>query len=50
MGDPTDISYSHDVATRALFDRFGIYSFAEYPGSGHTWRHNLWDFAARPRF
>jgi len=48
VGDSTDIAYTNNYATLALFDQYGIkYTFVQGTG-GHvwnTWRHNLFDFA-----
>ena len=49
VGDSSDMDYTANQATRALFDEYGVvYQFAgEYP-AGHsyiTWQHNLLDLA-----
>jgi len=48
VGDTTDIAYSNNYATLALFDQYHIkYTFVQGTG-GHvwnTWRHNLFDFS-----
>jgi enterochelin esterase-like enzyme len=54
IGNTDDIAFTNNVATRALFDDFGIrYGFSQFAPAGHaweTWRHNLADFAPRLRF
>ncbi|HUQ56232.1 alpha/beta hydrolase-fold protein [Lentzea sp.] len=50
-GNPDDIAYTNNVATRAVFERFGIrHTYSEFAPGGHTWqtwRDNLRDFAPR---
>jgi enterochelin esterase-like enzyme len=52
VGNKTDIAYANNVATRKLFDDYGIrYQFGGvYAAAGHvweTWQVNLTDFAPR---
>jgi enterochelin esterase family protein len=51
IGNPEDIAYTNNVATRALFRAAGIrHEFSEFAAGGHTWqtwRDNLHDFAPR---
>ncbi|WP_370964489.1 alpha/beta hydrolase [Amycolatopsis sp. cg9] len=50
-GNPDDIAHANNVATRAVFDAYGIrYRYSEFaPGARtwQTWRDNLHDFAPR---
>ena len=52
VGNPMDIAYTNNIATRALFDQYGVhYTFAgSFKTGGHvwtTWQHDLDDFAPR---
>jgi enterochelin esterase-like enzyme len=54
LGNADDVVLDQNIATRALFDRYGIrYEFSQFPRAGHaweTWRHNVADFVPRLRF
>jgi enterochelin esterase-like enzyme len=52
LGSKADVVYANNIATRRLFDDYGInYRFAgAYREAGHvwrTWQHDLADFAPR---
>ncbi|WP_290050056.1 alpha/beta hydrolase [Amycolatopsis solani] len=48
-GNPDDIAHANNVATRAMFDTYGIrYRYSQFAAGAHTWqtwRDNLHDFA-----
>ena len=49
IGNRTDIAYANNVATREVLDdaRVDYFFTGVYRDSGHTWKHDLRDFAPR---